>query len=75
MNDNCKLSCKTCGDSDKDEKSDDSDKDDKEGNILLTKITAAQNKVTFCHHRVRGLYFWLHIFAATIIQPFTNLWR
>ena len=41
--------------------------------ILLTKITAAQNKVALRHHKVHGLYFLAVIFAATIyILSFLN---
>ena len=36
-------------------------------NILLTKTSAAQNEVALSSHRVRGLYFLVVIFAATII--------
>ena len=35
-------------------------------NILLTKITAAQNEVAHSYHSVRGLYFLAVVFAATI---------
>ena len=38
-----------------------------ERNILLTKITAAQNEVALRYHRVRGLYFLAVIFATTIV--------
>ena len=33
---------------------------------ILTKITAAQNKVALNYHRVRGLYFLAVVSAATI---------
>ena len=35
------------------------------GTILLTKITAAHNKVALSYHRVRGLYFLAVIFLGT----------
>ena len=35
-------------------------------NILLTKITAAQNGVALSYRKVRGLYFLAVIFATTI---------
>ena len=34
--------------------------------LLLTKITVAQNEVALSYHRVRGLYFLVVVFAATI---------
>ena len=34
--------------------------------IHLTKITAVKNEVALNYHRVRGLYFLVVIFAATI---------
>ena len=37
--------------------------------ILLTKITAAQNKVARSYHKVRGLHFQAVYFAAHIL-PF-----
>ena len=36
-------------------------------NILLIRITAAQNKVALSYHRVRGLYFLAVIFTAIIM--------
>ena len=36
--------------------------------IFLTKITAAQNEVALSSDRVRGLYFLVVIFAATIVK-------
>ena len=35
--------------------------------ILLTKTTAVQNDAMLSNHRVRGLYFLIAIYAATII--------
>ena len=34
--------------------------------ILRTKITAAQNNVALSYHRVRGLYFPVVVFPATV---------
>ena len=34
--------------------------------ILLTKTTAAQNKVALSRHRIRGLYFLAVILATTL---------
>ena len=41
-------------------------------NILLTKITTAQNEVTLRYYRVRGLYFLAVIFVATVLPLLTN---
>ena len=45
------------------------------GTILLTKTTAARNRVALSYHSVRGLYFLAAVFATTIsyriIYPMT----
>ena len=38
----------------------------REVNILLTKTTAARNGVAFSYRSVRGLYFLVVVFVATI---------
>ena len=35
--------------------------------ILLTKTSAARNRVALSYHSVRGLYFLAVVFAATIV--------
>ena len=42
--------------------------------IFLTKTTAAQNKVLLSYHRVRGLYFLVVVFAATIVHIQTTIY-
>ena len=39
--------------------------------ILLTKINAVQNEVALCYRKVRGLYFLVVIFTATVYQQLT----
>ena len=36
--------------------------------ILLTKTTAAQNKVALTYYRVRGLYFLAVVFVRSIVH-------